>query len=50
MGVVEPLVLGDEVVEPLQVGQDFFQRGLPLHRELDQMREEAAGAGKIGTT
>ncbi|MCB1505893.1 MAG: adenylosuccinate synthase [Hyphomicrobiaceae bacterium] len=23
---------------------------LPLHRELDQMREEAAGAGKIGTT
>jgi adenylosuccinate synthase len=23
---------------------------LPLHRELDMMREEAAGAGKIGTT
>jgi adenylosuccinate synthase len=23
---------------------------LPLHRELDQMREEAAGEGKIGTT
>ncbi len=23
---------------------------LPLHRELDQLREEAAGAGKIGTT
>jgi len=23
---------------------------LPLHRELDQMREEAAGVGKIGTT
>ena len=23
---------------------------LPLHRELDQFREEAAGAGKIGTT
>ena len=23
---------------------------LPLHRELDQMREEAAGSGKIGTT
>ncbi len=23
---------------------------LPLHRELDQMREAAAGAGKIGTT
>ena len=23
---------------------------LPLHRELDQVREEAAGAGKIGTT
>ncbi|MDX2288399.1 MAG: adenylosuccinate synthase [Hyphomicrobiaceae bacterium] len=23
---------------------------LPLHRELDQMREEAAGTGKIGTT
>ena len=23
---------------------------LPLHRELDVMREEAAGAGKIGTT
>ena len=23
---------------------------LPLHRELDQMREEAAGKGKIGTT
>jgi adenylosuccinate synthase len=23
---------------------------LPLHRELDQMREEEAGAGKIGTT
>lgn len=23
---------------------------LPLHRELDQIREEAAGAGKIGTT
>ena len=23
---------------------------LPLHRELDQLREAAAGAGKIGTT
>ncbi|MGI9476468.1 MAG: adenylosuccinate synthetase, partial [Hyphomicrobiaceae bacterium] len=23
---------------------------LPLHRELDQLREEAAGSGKIGTT
>ena len=58
--VVDPWALVEEIARLKQ--QDVEITGenlriaenatliLPLHRELDQMREEAAGAGKIGTT
>jgi adenylosuccinate synthase len=58
--VVDPWALADEIdrlaAQGVAVTRDNLRLAgnatliLPLHRELDQMREEAAGAGKIGTT
>jgi adenylosuccinate synthase len=58
--VVDPWALCAEIeklaVQGVSVSRDNLRIAgnatliLPLHRELDQMREEAAGAGKIGTT
>ena len=58
--VVDPWALMDEIArlgkqnvaisrENLRVAENATLI-LPLHRELDQLREAAAGAGKIGTT
>ena len=58
--VVDPWALCDEITrlgkqgvavsrETLRIAENATLI-LPLHRELDQLREEAAGAGKIGTT
>ncbi|MFV0368714.1 MAG: adenylosuccinate synthase, partial [Hyphomicrobiaceae bacterium] len=58
--VIDPWALVDEIerlkAQDVPVSRDTLKIAenatliLPLHRELDQMREEAAGAGKIGTT
>ncbi|MCB1526400.1 MAG: adenylosuccinate synthase [Hyphomicrobiaceae bacterium] len=58
--VIDPWALVDEIdrlkAQDVVVSRDTLKIAenatliLPLHRELDQMREEAAGAGKIGTT
>jgi adenylosuccinate synthase len=58
--VVDPWALGDEIgrleAQGVKVDAGNLRIAenatliLPLHRELDQMRESAAGEGKIGTT
>jgi len=58
--VIDPWALCDEIerlkAQGVAVSRDNLRIAenatliLPLHRELDQMREEAAGSGKIGTT
>ncbi|MEO1161849.1 MAG: adenylosuccinate synthetase, partial [Pseudomonadota bacterium] len=58
--VIDPWALGDEIDRLVSQGVDVTPDNLriaenavlilPLHRELDGMREVAAGAGKIGTT
>jgi len=58
--VVDPWALLDEIERIRELGVDVTPDRLklaenaplilPLHRELDVIREEAAGAGKIGTT
>ncbi len=58
--VIDPWALDDEInrlaSQGVDVGPDNLRIAenavliLPLHRELDGMREAAAGAGKIGTT
>jgi len=58
--VVDPWALTDEIERLTRQGVDVSPRNLriaenatlilPLHRELDVMREAAAGEGKIGTT
>ena len=58
--VVDPWALANEIEVLKGQGVDIGPTNLrvaenatlilPLHRELDQMREEAAGSGKIGTT
>ena len=58
--VVDPWALCDEIkrlgAQGVAVTRDNLRVAenatliLPLHRELDQLREEAAGEGKIGTT
>lgn len=58
--VIDPWALCDEIerlgkqgvkvsAENLRIAENATLI-LPLHRELDQMREEAAGGGRIGTT
>ena len=58
--VIDPWALADEIETLKAQGVEVTRENLrvaenatlilPLHRELDQMREEAAGKGKIGTT
>ena len=58
--VVDPWALVEEIERLKDQGVDVDRSNLriaenatlilPLHRELDQLREEAAGKGKIGTT
>jgi adenylosuccinate synthase len=58
--VVDPWALDEEIAKLRGQGISVSRENLriagnatlilPLHRELDQMREAAAGAGKIGTT
>jgi adenylosuccinate synthase len=58
--VVDPWALSEEIAKltakGIAISRDNLRVAgnatliLPLHRELDQMREAAAGAGKIGTT
>ena len=58
--VIDPWALDDEINRLVSQGVDVTPDNLriaenavlilPLHRELDGMREAAAGAGKIGTT
>ncbi len=58
--VIDPWALGAEIDKLSSQGVDISRQNLriagnatlilPLHRELDQLREAAAGAGKIGTT
>ncbi len=58
--VVDPWALCDEIKRLADQGVEVTRENLrvaenatlilPLHRELDQLREEAAGEGKIGTT
>jgi adenylosuccinate synthase len=58
--VVDPWALGDEIArlatQGVTISRDNLRIAenatliLPLHRELDQMRETDAGDGKIGTT
>jgi adenylosuccinate synthase len=58
--VIDPWALADEIAklksQGVAVSRDNLRIAgnatliLPLHRELDQIREAAAGAGKIGTT
>ena len=58
--VVDPWALADEIARIEALGVEISRENLriaenatlilPLHRELDALREAAAGAGKIGTT
>ena len=58
--VIDPWALAAEIDKLSSQGVEISRQNLrvagnatlilPLHRELDQMRETAAGAGKIGTT
>jgi len=58
--VIDPWALRDEIARLGEQGVEITHDNLkiaenatlilPLHRELDQMREAAAGTGKIGTT
>jgi adenylosuccinate synthase len=58
--VVDPWALAEEIEklkgQGVEIGRENLRVAenapliLPLHRELDQMREAAAGEGKIGTT
>ena len=58
--VIDPWALAAEIDKLSSQGVDISRQNLriagnatlilPLHRELDQLREIAAGAGKIGTT
>ena len=58
--VIDPWALAAEIDKLSSQGVDVSRQNLrvagnatlilPLHRELDQLREAAAGAGKIGTT
>ena len=59
--VIDPWALRDEIERLEAAGRRRSSRDnlriaenatliLPLHRELDQLREAAAGEGKIGTT
>ncbi len=58
--VIDPWALCEEIARLKDQGVEITSENLriaenatlilPLHRELDMMREEAAGAGKIGTT
>ena len=58
--VVDPWALADEIArlesQGIRLGRDRLRIAenatliLPLHRELDALREAAAGAGQIGTT
>ena len=58
--VVDPWALADEITRIEELGVSISRDNLriaenatlilPLHRELDALREAAAGAGKIGTT
>jgi adenylosuccinate synthase len=58
--VIDPWALVDEIARLEKQGVTIDHTNLriaenatlilPLHRELDQLREQAAGAGKIGTT
>ena len=58
--VVDPWALLDEIEEIKSKGVDISQKNLivseaaslilPFHREMDEIREDAAGKGKIGTT
>jgi adenylosuccinate synthase len=58
--VIDPWALDDEINRLISQGVEVSPQNLriaenavlilPLHRELDGMREAAAGAGKIGTT
>jgi adenylosuccinate synthase len=58
--VIDPWALAAEIDKLSSQGVDISRQNLrvagnatlilPLHRELDQLRESAAGAGKIGTT
>ena len=58
--VVDPWALADEITRIEELGVSITRDNLriaenatlilPLHRELDALREAAAGAGKIGTT
>ena len=58
--VIDPWALAAEIDKLSSQGVDISRQNLrvagnatlilPLHRELDQLRETAAGAGKIGTT
>ena len=58
--VIDPWALSGEIERLSEQGVSVTRENLriaenatlilPLHRELDQLREEAAGDGKIGTT
>jgi len=58
--VVDPWALAEEIARIEELGVEISRDNLriaenatlilPLHRELDALREAAAGAGKIGTT
>ena len=58
--VVDPWALADEIARIEELGVTISRKNLrvaenatlilPLHRELDALREAAAGKGKIGTT
>ena len=58
--VIDPWALAAEIdalaAQGIAVGRDNLRIAenapliLPLHRDLDQLREDAAGAGRIGTT
>ena len=58
--VVDPWALAEEIARIEELGVEISRENLrvaenatlilPLHRELDALREAAAGAGKIGTT
>ena len=58
--VIDPMALAKEIAalrgQGIAISRDNLRIAenatliLPLHSELDRMREEAAGAGKIGTT
>ncbi len=58
--VVDPLALLDEIKEIQSKGIEITQKNLiiseaanlilPFHREMDEIREDAAGRAKIGTT